>query len=66
MKVLIYLSLLVAVASVVVGIYSRLTVVPIPITLSGGVEAHSFLAFADTCFLFVIALTLLEMLKRKQ
>lgn len=65
MKALAYLSLLAGVVSVIAGAYSRLTVTPLPIALGKGVEAHSFLAFADTCLLFAIALTLMEILRKK-
>lgn len=43
----------VGLASVVVGIVSRLIYTPVI-----GIEAHAFLDFAQTCFLFAIAVSL--------
>ena len=50
MKKLGQLSLIVGFVTLVVGIYSRLTVMPIR-----GIEAHAFLDFTQACFLLAIA-----------
>jgi hypothetical protein len=46
-------ALVVGVISVIVGIISRVTYEPIQ-----GIEAHAFLQFSQTCFLFAIAVFL--------
>jgi len=45
--------------SLVVGIVSRILVMPIPNSLYG-LEASAFLQFTNTCFLLAIALLLWE------
>ncbi len=53
----------VALASLVLGIISRILLVPFPPVLQ--LEANAFLRFTDTCLLFAIALGLLGILKKK-
>ena len=48
-------ALVVGLISLVIGIYSRLTVVPIM-----DIEAQAFLQFTQACFLFTIAATMLS------
>ncbi len=60
MKKLSYVALAVAAISLVIGIISRVTVIPIPVAASGGIEAHAFLAFANTCLLGAIAFILMD------
>ena len=47
-------ALVVGLISLVVGVYSRLTVEPML-----GIEAQAFLQFTQACFLFTIAATML-------
>jgi hypothetical protein len=61
MKSIINIALVVAVISLIVGIFSRLTLTPI----GPGIEAQAFLQFANTCLLAAIALGILELLKLK-
>ncbi|HEX9780864.1 MAG TPA: hypothetical protein VGB20_06600 [bacterium] len=46
-------AVIIGLVSMLVGIYSRWTVIPIR-----GIEAHAFLQFSQTCFLFAIAVFL--------
>lgn len=66
MKAIVKIALVVALISLVVGIISRLTLVPVPITPGRGIEAQAFLAFTNTCLLIAIAFMLLQLLKAKQ
>lgn len=63
MKQLIDVFIILAVVSLVIGIISRIMLVPFPPVIN--VEANAFVRFTNTCLLFAIALTLLEMLKKK-
>ena len=65
MKAIANIALVVAAISLIVGIISRLTLVPVPIAPGKGIEAQAFLAFTNTCLLIAITLTLLEIAKRK-
>ena len=47
-------ALVVGLISLVIGVYSRLTVVPIM-----NIEAQAFLQFTQACFLLTIAVTML-------
>ncbi len=66
MKTIINLTLIVAVVSLAVGMVSRFFIVPVPIVDGLRIEAHSFLAFTNTCLLMAIALMLLQLVKAKQ
>ena len=61
MKNLVTLCLAAAVASLVLGIASRIILTP----LAFGLEANAFLRFTDTCVLFAIVLVLMQMSKAK-
>ena len=62
MKAIVYLSLIAAAVSLIVGIVSRLTLQPIgPM----GIEAQAFLNFTNTCLLVAITFALLGLLKTK-
>ncbi len=65
MKVIAYIAIVVGAISLIAGIISRLTVAPVPI-VRGGIEAHAFLAFTNTCLLIAITFILLQILKIKQ
>jgi len=65
MKGMVNVLLVLAVISLVVGIISRLTMVPVPIPPKGAIEAEAFLAFTNTCLLIAITLILLQLLKAK-
>ena len=62
MKNLIYVCVVVAVVSLVIGIISRINLAPVMF----GLEANALLRFTDTCLLLAIALGLIQMLKSKQ
>jgi hypothetical protein len=64
MKMIVFLGLAGAFGSIFLALIARLSQSPIFI-LPLGVEASTFLKFANTCLLVVIALTLLELLKIK-
>jgi len=49
MRVITILALIGAVLSFILGVISRLMLVPLNI-LPGGIEASTFLDFTDTCF----------------
>lgn len=59
MKTLAYVALAVAVVSLIVGIISRFTQIPIAL-VPGGLKANVFLAFTNTCLLLAIALGILK------
>ena len=59
MKNLGMIALGVGAVSLVIGIISRLTMLPIPIA-PNGLQAQNFLDFANTCLLAAIALALLK------
>ncbi len=65
MKTIAYIAIAVAAISLVAGIISRYTVTPVPI-VQGGIEAHAFLAFTNTCLLIAVTFILLHILKTKQ
>ncbi|MFC1658781.1 hypothetical protein ACFL1D_05305 [Candidatus Omnitrophota bacterium] len=56
MKAVANIVLIVAVVSLVLGIYSRLTLNPLPFAPGKGIEAQAFLQFTNTCLLIAIAL----------
>ena len=63
MKKLINLSIAVGIISLITGIISRIVIQPFfPFRL----QAHAFLGFTNTCFLFAITLALLQILKAKK
>lgn len=62
MKNLVYICIIAAIISLAAGIYSRITLIPLIFRL----EANAFLRFTDTCLLFAIVLSLLEMLESKE
>ncbi len=53
------IALILAAISLVVGICSRITMTPIPSTVSG-LKANAFLRFTNTCLLAGILFSLLE------
>ena len=59
MKNLGMIALRIAAVSLVLGIISRLTMLPLPIA-PNGLEAQNFLDFTNTCLLAAIALALLK------
>jgi hypothetical protein len=59
MRKLAGLGIALAALSFVIGIISRLLVVPVP-AAGTGLEASAFLRFTDTCLLTAIALLLLD------
>ena len=59
MKVLAKVALVVALISLVLGIYSRLILTPLNI-VPGSVSAAVFINFTNTCLLFAITLLLLK------
>ncbi len=65
MKAIAYIAIAVAAISLVAGIISRYTVTPLPI-VQGGIEAHAFLAFTNTCLLIAVTFILLHIVKTKQ
>lgn len=65
-KIIPYMAIGVALISLLIGVVSRLLVVPVALTTTGGVEAHAFLEFGSFCLLFAIAVSLLQMSKSKQ
>ncbi len=65
MKVVINILLVIAILSLIAGIISRLTLIPLPIAPGAGIEARSLLAFTNTCLLIAIALMLLQISKSK-
>ncbi len=65
MKSAINFVLALAIVSLVLGVISRLTMVPIPLS-KGGIEAEAFLMFTNTCLLTAIALSVLQITKSKQ
>jgi len=52
--------LVIGLISLILGIISRMTLIPIPIVPGSGIEANVFLRFTNTCLLLTIALILLE------
>jgi len=64
MKAIIYISILVGGISLILGLISRFTMVPLNVA-RGGVEAEAFLAFTNTCLLIAITFILLEIVKNK-
>ena len=60
MKKTAYVTLALALISLVLGIVSRVTLIPIPLVPGSGLEACAFLRFTDTCLLLTIILVLLE------
>ena len=66
MKAIINIALIVALVSLVVGIISRVTLIPVPLSPGIGIKASSFLAFTNTCIFFAIALILSQLVKSKQ
>ena len=60
MKKTAYVTLALALISLVLGIVSRVTLIPIPLVPGSGLEASAFLRFTDTCLLLTIILVLLE------
>ena len=62
MKALAGIALVVAIISIIVGIISRLTLIPVPPV---GIEAHAIFQFANTCLLLAITLLLMSMQKGK-
>ena len=61
MKGLAVVALVVGLISLVVGIISRYTLIPVPPVR---LEAHAILQFTNTCFLLSIALLLFATLKK--
>ena len=59
MKALANIFLAIGVISLIMGIFSKLTLTPIAI-LPGGLSAQAFLLFANTCLLLCITLILLQ------
>lgn len=57
MKKIAYVALGIGVISLIIGIISRLTLIPVGAV---GLEAQAFLGLANTCLLISIALALLE------
>jgi hypothetical protein len=55
----------IAVLSMALGVFSRMTMKPLPIARGGGIEASVLLNFADTCLLLGIALLLVQSVKEK-
>ena len=64
MRNLIDVCIIVAVVSLVLGIISRVTLMPFPPTMLR-LEANALLRFTDTCLLLAIALSLIEILNKK-
>ena len=62
MKGLVYVLVIGAIASLAVGVVSRVMLEP----LLFGLEANAFMSFANTCLLFAITLILAQMLKLKE
>ena len=60
MRGLAWLSILVGIVSLIIGIISRAVATPVPIPTGTGIEAQAFLQFTNTCFLFAIAMALLK------
>jgi hypothetical protein len=57
MKAMVNIALVVAAVSLILGIISRFTVIPVQIGKTG-IEAQAFLQFTNTCLLAAIALIL--------
>jgi hypothetical protein len=57
MKAIINIALVVAAVSLILGIISRFTAIPVHIGKTG-IEAQAFLQFTNTCLLVAIALIL--------
>ena len=60
MKKAAYITLTLALISLILGIISRVTLIPIPLVAGSGLQANAFLRFTDTCLLFTVILILLE------
>ncbi len=60
MKTIIYIALAMAAISLIVGIISRVTLVPVNVMPGVGIKANAFLEFTNTCLLAAIALALLK------
>lgn len=65
MKAIAYIAMVIAAISLIVGIISRFTLVPVAM-VRGGLEAQALLAFTNTCLLIAITFILLEILKNKK
>jgi len=65
MKNIVNVVLVIAAISLVAGIISRLSVVPIVLGRAE-IFAEAFLAFTNTCLLLAIVLILLQLVKSKQ
>lgn len=63
MKTIAYITVVVAVISLIAGIISRWTLTPIAF-VPGGLEAQTLLTFTNTCLLFAITFILLGILKK--
>ena len=62
MKAIVNISLVIAAISLVVGIISRITLIPVgPM----GIRAHALLEFTNTCLLVAIAFAVLQLVKAK-
>jgi len=58
MKAIVNIALVVAAVSLILGIISRFTALPVHIGAKTGIEAQAFLQFTNTCLLVAIALIL--------
>jgi len=61
-RILMFVAGIVALVSLIIGIISRLTMVPV----FGTLQASAFLRFADTCLLFALNFGLLQLLQAKK
>jgi len=64
MKQLAWLGIVIGIISLVIGVISRVMVIPVPITPVTSMEAHAFLQFSGVCFLFSIAMALMAQAKK--
>lgn len=60
------IAIMLGLISLIVGIISRITMMPVAIVPGGGLEAQSFLTFTNTCFLIAITFLLLRVLETKK
>jgi len=62
MKAIVNISIIVAAISLIVGIVSRITIIPVgPMRI----QAQAFLQFTNTCLLVAITFAVLQLLKAK-
>ncbi|MEW6075702.1 MAG: hypothetical protein AB1530_05295 [Candidatus Omnitrophota bacterium] len=64
MKGMVNVALFVAGVSLLTGIISRITLLPVPIA-NTGIEAEAFLSFTNTCLLIAAVLLLQQLVKSK-